>query len=247
MQQEGAKGAMPAVDRVIACVVERITRLPSNILVVHLRWPNGQEGLFQPGQYIEVLADDGTARPYSIANDTCHSDLLELHIGIGYRSAFIRRVFGQVTRGDQLRIRGPYGGGFLERASDKPTLYLAAGTGFAPVKGLIEFAFRSGGALETCLYWGAHSLRQLYMLEVPQQWQQLYKNFRFVPVLSESHGADSWAGRSGYVNKAVLEDYTSLAAYQVYACGPLAMLKSVFIDLTSRLALAEKDFHCDAW
>jgi CDP-4-dehydro-6-deoxyglucose reductase len=146
---------------------------------------------------------------------------------------------------DIMRISGPYGSFFL-RESEKPAIYLAGGTGFAPIKSILQHAFHHAVAREFVLYWGAKTQPDLYLASLPEQWQQEQKNFRFIPVLSEPRSEEQWSGRSGFVHQAVLDDHADLSGYEVYACGAPPMIAAARRDFVAR-GLSEDAFFSDSF
>jgi CDP-4-dehydro-6-deoxyglucose reductase len=97
------------------------------------------------------------------------------------------------------------------------------------------------------LYWGARSLADLYMAALPAQWQAEHPNFTFIPVLSEAKPADAWAGRTGFVHQAVLDDFKDLSGYQVYACGAPAMIDAARRSFTTTRSLPADEFFADSF
>jgi CDP-4-dehydro-6-deoxyglucose reductase len=145
-----------------------------------------------------------------------------------------------------LRIEGPLGSFYLREDSSKPIVFVAGGTGFAPIKGMIEHAIRHGSKRQMTLYWGVLSSRDLYMPELPERWAIEHDNFRFIPVLSDPRPEDDWTGRTGFVHKAVLADQLDLSEVQVYCCGAPAMVEAVHQDFTTH-GLPEQEFFSDAF
>ena len=175
-----------------------------------------------------------------------HDDaLLELHLR-NYGGPFSQFVFNTLKEKDILRFEGPLGTFFLREDSDKPMIFVASGTGFAPIKGIIEHAFHKGMTRDMTLYWGVRHRGDLYMPELPEQWAREHPNFRFVPVLSEPQPADHWQGRTGLVHEAVLQDIPDLGAYQVYAGGSPAMVEAAHRTFTTQ-GLPEDEFYSDAF
>jgi len=172
---------------------------------------------------------------------------------------FTDALFGSsaqpIKERDILRIEGPMGAFFLREDSTRPIVLLAGGTGFAPIKALAEHIFAegvnradSGKPLRpVTLYWGARSRADLYMHELPLRWAQEQPNFRYVPVLSEAKPEDGWDGRSGFVHRAVMEDFPDLSAHQVYACGAPLMIDAARHDLVADRGLPEEEFIADAF
>ncbi len=156
-------------------------------------------------------------------------------------------TFGSLKERDILRLKGPLGSFFIREDSDKPMIYVAGGTGFAPIKGMLEHAFAAHMDREMVLYWGVRSLKDLYLAELPQQWQAEQPNFSFIPVLSNPQPDDHWQGRTGFVHEAVLADFADLSGYQVYACGAPVMVDSARESFTRTRNLPEDEFFADSF
>jgi CDP-4-dehydro-6-deoxyglucose reductase len=136
---------------------------------------------------------------------------------------------------------------FLREESDKPIILLASGTGFAPIKSVIEQAFHNGLQRQMVLYWGGRKKADIYRMDLARQWQTEHDNFSFIPVLSESLDADHWTGRTGFVHRAVMQDFPDLSGYQVYACGVPVMVDAAKKDFTEQCGLPAEEFFCDAF
>ena len=200
-----------------------------------------------PGQYIEFILKDGKRRSYSMASPPHHEGPLELHIRHMPGGTFTDHVFGAMKERDILRFEGPLGTFFLREDSDKPIVLLASGTGFAPIKAIIEHAVFKNLNRPMTLYWGGRRKQDLYMTDLAEQWAREVPNFRFVPVLSEPDADDAWTGRTGFVHRAVIEDLPDLSAYQVYACGAPVMVESAQRDFTNHHRLPEDEFYADSF
>jgi len=217
------------------------------VMVLYLKLPAAERLQFLAGQYIDILMKDGKRRSFSIANAPHNDEFIELHVRNIPGGAFTEHVFGQMKEKDMLRFEGPLGTFYLREDSDKPIVFVAGGTGFAPLKGILEHAFASGTLRQMVLYWGARSLQDLYMAELPGKWQQEHDNFTFIPVLSDPHPSDNWQGRTGLVHEAVLADFKDLSGYQVYACGAPAMVEAAHQAFTTTRGLPESEFFSDAF
>jgi CDP-4-dehydro-6-deoxyglucose reductase len=172
---------------------------------------------------------------------------IELHVRNMANGAFTEYVFGKMKERDILRFEGPLGTFFLREDSDKPIIFLASGTGFAPIKSIVEHAFKIGVKREMVMYWGARVKADLYMLDMPLKWQAEHENFSFVPVLSDPLPEDEWTGRTGFVHRTVMQDFPDLSNYQVYACGTPAMVEAAHADFTSQCKLPEDELYSDAF
>jgi len=205
--------------------VERLERLAHDVMLVVLRLEGGKRIHFQAGQFIDFILEDGERRSYSFTTAPQESDTIELHIRLVPGGRFTPRVFNEMKAGDTLRFEGPLGYSAI-RDGDKPLILVAGATGFAPVKSLLEHAFREGFRRELIFYWGVRRRRDLYMAELPERWQREHDNFRFIPVLSDPAPEDRWSGRTGLVHEAILADFPSLAGYEIYACGSVKMVEA---------------------
>jgi CDP-4-dehydro-6-deoxyglucose reductase len=233
--------------RTLPCRVERIEKPADDVAILFLKLPTGERLQFLAGQYIDVLLKEGKRRSFSLANAPHDDQLLQLHVRKTPGGAFSHWVFDEMKERTILRFEGPLGTFFLREDSDKPIIFVAGGTGFAPIKAIIEHAFHQGIDSPMVLYWGVRSLKDLYLAEIPARWQKEHENFSFVPVLSEPDLGDDWSGRTGFVHQAVLDDFDSLAGYQVYACGAPGMTdiaRKTFVDARG---LPEDEFYCDAF
>ncbi|HEX5612139.1 MAG TPA: FAD-binding oxidoreductase [Burkholderiales bacterium] len=208
--------------------VEAMEKLSHDVMRVMLKLEGDEEIEFYAGQYINILLEGGAKRSFSFATPPPAGNRIELHIRLIPGGRFTSHVFERMKPGDRLRFEGPLGSFFLREDSEKPILFVAGSTGFAPVKSMLEYAFRRGIQRRMLLYWGVRRLRDLYLAELPRQWQEEHDNFRFVPVLSEAAPEDHWDGRTGLVHEAILADFPDLASYQVYACGSAGMVQAAY-------------------
>jgi len=201
---------------------------------------------FYAGQYINVLLPDGQKRSFSFATAPHERDHIELQIRLVSGGLFTTRVFNELKEGDTLEFEGPLGSFFLREDSEKPIIFVAGATGFAPVKSMVEHAFRTGLKRQMYLYWGVRSLRDLYLADLPRQWEREHSNFRFVPVLSDPAPEDNWTGRTGLVHAAILADFPDLSNHQIYACGSVAMVETAHPAFVAH-GMSEHDCFSDAF
>ena len=239
--------AKDIVTKVLPCRVEKLEKRADDVMVVKIKLPAAERLQYLAGQYIDFQLKDGKARSYSLANPPHDDALLELHIRHVPGGLFSDQVFSTLKARDILRLKGPLGSFFIREDSDKPMIFLAGGTGFAPIKGMLEHAFSEHTDRELILYWGVRSLKDLYMAELPQQWLAERPNFSFIPVLSNPESVDHWQGRTGFVHDAVLADFDDLSGYQVYACGAPIMVDSARDAFTQTRGLPEEEFFADSF
>jgi CDP-4-dehydro-6-deoxyglucose reductase len=232
--------------RTLPCRVQKMERVSHDIMILYLKLPASERLQFLAGQYIDILMKDGSRRSLSMANGPHDDELLQIHLR-NYGGPFSQHVFTTMKVRDILRFEGPFGTFFLRDDSDKPIVLLASGTGFAPVKSLVEHAFHVNTSRPMVLYWGARVRADLYMNALPEEWARTHANFRYIPVLSESLPGDRWTGRTGLVHHAVMEDLPDLSGSQVYACGAPIMVESAHRDFTTRCGLPEDEFFSDAF
>src|SRR5574341_432026 len=213
------------------CRVASIEKAAPDVAIVKLQLPANVVLQYYAGQYIEFILRDGSRRSYSMANapHTAPGGL-ELHIRHMPGGKFTDHVFGPMKEKDILRMEGPFGSSFLREDSDKPIMLLASGTGFAPIKAIIEHMLFKGIRRPAVLYWGCRSKADLYLHDWAVQAAKDLHSLRYVPVLSEPRPEDEWAGRTGLVHQAVMVDLPDLSGYQVYACGAPIMVESVHRD-----------------
>lgn len=232
--------------RTLPCRVQQIRRVASDIMVVYLKLPTAQRMQFLAGQYIDILLKGGRRRSFSMANAPHDDEFLQLHLR-NYGGPFSDFVFNKMKERDILRFEGPLGTFFLREDSEKPVIFLASGTGFAPVKAIVEHALHLRTPRQMLLYWGARVKSDLYMSELPEHWTAEHNNFRYVPVLSEPLATDNWKGRTGLVHEAVMNDIPDMSGCQVYACGAPVMCEAAHRDFTSQCGLPEDEFFSDAF
>ena len=232
--------------KTLPCRVQKMRRVATDIMILYLKLPAAERLQFLAGQYVDILMKDGSRRSVSMANAPHDDEFLELHLR-DYGGPFSRHVFETMKEREILRFEGPLGTFFLREGGDKPAILLASGTGFAPIKALVEHAFHAGSTRRMVLYWGARVRADLYMNELPEKWAATHDNFKYVPVLSDALPADNWTGRTGFVHEAVMQDLPDMSGCQVYACGSPAMVEAAHRDFTSKCGLPEDEFFSDAF
>ncbi len=258
--------ATPQTD----CVVEArsvpgageqpVLKLPSRVLsidkpaadvaVLRLQLPANQNLQYRAGQYVEFILRDGARRAYSLANAPHllgSPPAIELHLRHSPGGKFTDHVFGALKAKDILRMEGPFGSFFLREESSKPIVLLASGTGFAPIKAIIEQLQHVASPRPAVLYWGARRRADLYQDDWAQQAVADLPSLRYVPVLSEPTAEDNWRGRTGFVHQSVMADLPDLSGHQVYACGAPVMVDAAQRDFVDRCGLPAEEFFADAF
>jgi CDP-4-dehydro-6-deoxyglucose reductase len=227
--------------------VEHLDFVVEDVAIVRLKIPANEKLQFKAGQYLEILMRDGRRRSFSLGNAPHDDSLLELHIRHLKDGAFTEPLFTTGKVKDIWRFEGPHGSFFLREESDKPIIFVASGTGFAPIKSIIEHANHLGLTRPMVLYWGGRRPRDLYLAHLAKAWEEKYEHFTFIPVVSDALPVDDWRGRTGFVHRAVMEDFPDLSGYQVYACGAPIVVDSARRDFTMLCKLPEDEFFADSF
>jgi CDP-4-dehydro-6-deoxyglucose reductase, E3 len=239
----GLNGIKP---RILPARVAKKEQLGHDVVGLHLQLPASERLQFLAGQYIEFILKDGKRRAFSIANAPHDSEFLQLHIRVIPGGAFSEYVSNEMQEKAILRLEAPFGNFFLREDSDKPIIFVAGGTGFAPVKGIIEHMLHNNIKREIILYRGARQLQDLYMHELSQKWAEFSPNIQYIPVLSEPAESDNWQGRTGLVHEAVLADYKDLSGFQAYVCGAPGMCEVAHHSFVEQ-SLPADEFFSDAF
>jgi CDP-4-dehydro-6-deoxyglucose reductase len=227
--------------------VAKLDRVTGDVMIVSLQLPANERLQYRAGQYIEFLLKDGKRRSYSMANAPHLDEHVTVHIRHMPGGLFTDHVFNTMKERDILRFEGPLGTFFLREDSDKPMVLLASGTGFAPIKAIVEHAVDQKTDRPMVLYWGGRRPKDLYMHALCEEWARTLPNFKYVPVISDALPEDGWTGRAGFVHRAVMEDLPDLSAYQVYACGAPVMVESAQREFVAQCKLPEDEFYADSF
>ena len=230
--------------------VQALERKSHDVMQVKLQLPASEKFRYHAGQYIEFILRDGSRRAYSMATAPHLQETapgVELHIRHMPGGLFTDHVFGAMKEKEILRVEGPFGSFFLREDSDKPLILLASGTGFAPIKAMLEHMRQQGITRPTTLYWGGRRPEDLYLSDWLQAHTADLAHFKFVPVISDALPEDQWSGRTGFVHQAVLDDFADLSGHQVYACGAPIVVDSARSSYILQRGLPEEEFFADAF
>ena len=239
----GLTGIKP---RILPARVAKKEQLSHDVIALHLQLPASERLQFLAGQYIEFILKDGKRRAFSIANAPHDSDFLQLHIRVIPGGVFSAYVADELQEKAILRLEAPFGNFFLREDSQKPIIFVAGGTGFAPVKGIIEHMLHHNINRDIILYRGARVLDDLYMNELCEKWAEFTPHLTYIPVLSEPLETDNWQGRTGLVHQAVLDDHKDLSGFQAYVCGAPGMCEVAHTSFVQQ-GLGLDDFFSDAF
>jgi len=245
--------------------VQSLQKVSHDVMLVRLQLPANDTMRYHAGQYVEFILRDGARRSYSMANAphtlaaapagaaagevavAPPAPVVELHIRHMPGGKFTDHVFNTMKEKEILRVEGPYGSFFLREDSAKPIILLASGTGFAPIKAVIEHMRFKGIARPTTLYWGGRRPADLYMDDWVRERCAQMPNLRYVPVVSNALPEDQWSGRTGFVHRAVLQDFPDLSGHQVYACGAPIVVESARADYAAQAGLPPEEFFADSF
>ena len=250
IEARSVPGAGQFAVRKMPSRVISIGRPAPDVAVLMLQLPANDPLRYHAGQYVEFLLRDGARRSYSMANaphTQTDKPIIELHVRHMPGGRFTDQVFGAMKEKDILRIEGPFGSFFLREDSDKPIVLLASGTGFAPIKSIIEQVRFKGITRPMVLYWGCRTKADLYLHEWALAAAREMPNLSYVPVLSEPRADDGWSGRTGLVHRAVMADLPDLSRHQVYACGAPIMVESAQRDFIAACGLPADEFYADSF
>ncbi|MGD9921069.1 MAG: CDP-6-deoxy-delta-3,4-glucoseen reductase [Lautropia sp.] len=218
-----------------------------DVMRVRLQFPTQERMHYQAGQYIEFVLRDGARRAYSMATAPHNGPIVELHVRHMPGGRFTDHVFSTMKEKDILRAEGPYGAFFLRENSEKPMVLLASGTGFAPIKAIIEYLQFKEITRPAVLYWGGRRPADLYLSDWVATRVAEMPNLFYEPVVSDATPADDWTGRTGFVHKAVLQDFPDLSGHQVYACGAPIVVDSARAEFCAQAGLPPEEFFADAF
>ena len=232
--------------KTLPCRVEKMGLLTHDVMMLRLKLPETERLQFMAGQYLEFLLKDGKRRAFSIANAPHDDAYIELHIRHVPDGQFGDFVFDGLKEKALMRIEGPLGSYFLREDSNRPIILMGGGTGFAPLKGMLEHAFYINLDRPIHLFCGVRSKRDLYMDDMVQQWLKLYPNLKYTAVLSDPMDDDHWHGETGLVHESVVKHYPDLSGFDVYLSGPPPMVKAG-MDLFYKKGLPETQIYSDSF
>jgi len=244
-RQVSLEGSLPV--RKMPARISSMQRKSPDVIQLQLQLPATESFQYRAGQYIDVLLRDGARRSYSMANAPHTGPSLDLHIRHMPGGRFTDLVFGSMKERDIVRIEGPMGSFYLREDSNKPLVLLASGTGFAPIKALIEHMQERQITRPATLFWGGRRPHDLYMDDWVRAQCAVMPHLSYVPVVSDALPEDNWQGRTGFVHQAVLEDMPDLSGYQVYACGAPVVVESAQRDFSDLAGLDEAEFFADSF
>lgn len=236
----------PAARKTVQAKVFKKIQLAPDVTQLQLRFPAGVRVKFKAGQYLQLLLPDGQRRSYSMANAPHESDAVQLHIRNLPQGYFSDAMLKNIQVGDFLKLELPHGDFWLREDSERPMLMVAGGTGFAPIKSILDHIVRQKLQRTVHLYWGARTQDGIYAADVLVRWAQQSLGWVIHPLLSNATDVSAWTGRVGFVHEAVRADFKDLSDWDVYACGGMPMVTALR-DVCSKLGLSDANFYSDAF
>jgi CDP-4-dehydro-6-deoxyglucose reductase len=220
------------VRKMPARVIEKSLLAP-DVMRIRIKLPAAQRLQFLAGQYLEILLDDGKRRAFSIASPPQSEDEIELHIRHVDGGGFTGWVFDELKVRDILRLEAPLGTFFIRNDRlDRPMIFMGGGTGFAPLKSMLEDLLAQKDTRPVHLFWGARGRADLYLHEQARKWAEENAHIEYSTALLEAEDAAASGSFHGNVHEAVLQKYPDLSGFDIYMSGPPAMIdvsRSAFI------------------
>ncbi|HVZ45260.1 MAG TPA: FAD-binding oxidoreductase [Ramlibacter sp.] len=236
----------PSARKTFTTKVFRNTLAAPDVSVLQLRLPIGRRARFKAGQYLQVALPDGSRRSYSMASPPHESDMLQLHIRHVPGGQFTQLV-ANLKAGDTLVVELPFGSFELQQESQAPMLCIVGGTGFAPVKSLLDDMVKKGVRRAVTLIWGGRNRDGLYLMPAVERWKKLLPGFEFIPAVENAADAAALQGFAGRVDQAVRERFPTLAAHEAYCCGSPGMVAAVKSACVAERGLDPHRFFSDVF
>lgn len=240
-------GSFPVED-VVAQVVE-LTPLNHDVFRVTLRLPPGREARFHAGQYLAIVLPDAEPAWFSIASAP-DAVTLELHIQAASEWATAQGVMDYLRQEGRVALQLPFGKACLAQRPEQELLLVAAGTGFSQMKSILEYLASIDGELTAVtgrppitLYWGVRRQEDMYLRDLPEQWQAQWPGFRFVPVVGNDEDSE-WQGHHDQLAQAVLAGGFDLPNVTVIASGSPVMVYTL-MDALVEAGLPPDQFLSD--
>ena len=230
----------------IGCHVSSKNRLCHDVIALKLNLDNNERLQYHAGQYIEFILEDGKHRAFSIANAPHNDDQIELHIRHVDGGLFTDFLFESMPENSSLQMQGPLGNFYLREKRNRPIIMIGGGTGFGPLKAMLEHIEHVGFDQPVHLFMGVRALRDLYMGDMTKQWIQNNKLLNFTPVLSDPMEEDNWQGETGFVHQVVANKFADLSAFDIYMSGPPPMVNAA-VDLFTKQGAEKINMFSDAF
>ena len=210
---------------------------------------NDADGLeYVPGQYIQLFCpaydnNEEVYRAYSVSSDPAKEGAFELVIRLVPGGICTTWCFEHLAEGDRVRINGPYGD-FKLSDTDAPMIFIAGGSGMAPIKCMLHHMQNSGNSRKATYFFGANRVDELFYGELMKQFEDELANFRFVPVVSQPGEGEQWDGEEGLVTDALRRDVADASGHEAYLCGSPGMINAS-VDVLVELGIDRNMIYFD--
>lgn len=232
--------------KILPARVASLRKLADDVMEMSLTLPANERLAFRAGQYIEFILRDRSRRAFSIANSPLNDEVIELHLRHVEGGTFTDHVFNEMKEKAILRFEGPFGTFHISDNFNRPLILIAGGTGFAPIKAMVEELIETVDTRPIHIYWGARAKVDLYRNDLPEKWAFQHESIKYTPVLSEPDDKDEWQGRTGFVHSAVAEDFADLSGFDVYVAGPPPMVDAAEASFIKQ-GLPKDQLHSDSF
>lgn len=203
----------------VTCSVQALEEMAETLWYVRLKPEVAVD--FLPGQYVLVVMAEDDKRPFSIANNMTDEGIIELHIGATPDNTYAMQVLKRMQDQGEIELQLPAGKAHLRAESPRPVILMAGGTGFAYTRSILQHMLADGARQPIFLYWGVRFEEHLYADKEIKAWAEQHEQLSYIPVVQ--NGSEHWQGRTGLVHEAIMEDFPSLADYDVYIAGRFEM------------------------
>lgn len=229
--------------------VESIEDMTPVIKKLRLRFKEGEEIKFKPGQYIQLKAplyegnDEEVYRAYSIASPPANKDYIDLIIGYvpgGKATTYVHKF---LKEGDTVEINGPYGDFHYHDNYENEMVMVAVGTGMAPILSILYYMRDNDIKRKARFYFGAKTPEDLFLLDEMKKLEETLYDFQFIPTLSRALDEHNWTGEKGRVNVALDKHIKTPEDKEAYLCGSPGMIDSVINTLMEKGILEELIFY----
>jgi Na+-transporting NADH:ubiquinone oxidoreductase subunit F len=221
------------------CRCAKIVDLTHDMKLFRLELTEPVTMTFTPGQYVQLRtppyekSTKEVYRAYSIASDPAEKGVIDLIIRLVPGGICTTYCFEHLKEGDETKINGPYGD-FRLSDTQAPMIFIAGGSGMAPIKCMLHHMKNTGNSREATYYFGANVVRELCLTDLMQSFESELANFRFVPVIAGGADDPEWKGETGLVTQAVQRNFTDASQHEAYLCGSPGMIDAsvkVLMDL----------------
>lgn len=235
--------------REYVCRCAQITDLTGDIKLFRFELTESATMDFVPGQYVQLLTPaygksrSEVYRAYSIASDPAEKGVIELIVRLVPGGICTTYCFEHLKEGDEVRINGPYGD-FRLSESEAPIVFIAGGSGMAPIKCMLHHMKSAANRRQAVYYFGANDPDELFLGELMSRFESELADYRYVPVVARPREGQAWAGQTGLVTEVVQKDLENASSYEAYLCGSPGMIDAS-IEVLKGLGVEEANIFYD--